>query len=236
MTFHSFEIEFQNRCKDVDNFFDLLTFIDNIAYQKKIEIKGESFDGVEMKHCITNDEQKILRSTAYLVLYNLIESTINLVVNSIVDSINDEQIELEKLKDNYKKKYLESIFGNKNTIGKLTVLGMELLDTIFQHKNIEFENLKFGISGNLDYKKTLHILNNLGCVGKYCNNTTDLKLAMKRIKDYRNRLAHGEASFVDCGSNIVISDIKSDYTIIHEFLDNVMSLLTNFIDNKEYLK
>ena len=87
-------------------------------------------------------------------------------------------------------------------------------------------NLNFNESIYHSAKK--HI--DTGIIPRY-NNYGGLEL----IKIFRNELAHGEVSFVQCGERLDLVQLKELSKIVFDYLQAVIKLFTSFITNKEYL-
>ena len=87
----TFIAEFQERCKDVLEYLNLLKFMDSVATNKRKPIESESYQGTMISYLPNRDCQKILRANFYLILYNLVESTLNTVISVVKDTINDEK-------------------------------------------------------------------------------------------------------------------------------------------------
>ena len=93
----TFIAEFQERSKDVLEYLNLLKFMDSVATNKRKPIESESYQGNMISYLPNRDCQKILRANFYLILYNLVESTLNTVISVVKDTINDERVPLNKL-------------------------------------------------------------------------------------------------------------------------------------------
>lgn len=92
----TFIVVFQERCKDVLEYLNLLKFMDSVATNKRKPIESESYQGTMISYLPNRDCQKILRANFYLILYN-VESTLNTVISVVKDIINDERVPLNKL-------------------------------------------------------------------------------------------------------------------------------------------
>lgn len=93
----TFITEFQERCNDVAEYFKLLEFLDSIATNKHKCLESESHQGDAISYLPNRECQKILRANFYLILYNLVESTLNSVISVVKDTVNDEKVPLERL-------------------------------------------------------------------------------------------------------------------------------------------
>ena len=59
---------------------------------------------------------------------------------------------------------------------------------------------------------------------------------MKEVKEERNNLAHGTISFVECGRNYSIDDLKKIKNETECFLENILEGMKDYYENQLYLK
>ena len=98
--------------------------------------------------------------------------------------------------------------------------------------SIEYENfIKFYpmISGNLDAREIRKILQKYGL--KFLNECPKLKL----VKDYRNKLAHGEMSFEEVGRYLSFEELQVMLKETFSFMDAMINSVDEFIIKKKYL-
>jgi hypothetical protein len=60
-------------------------------------------------------------------------------------------------------------------------------------------------------------------------------VALEDVKNKRNNLAHGTMSFVECGRDYTIEDLKKIKNETVFFLQNILSGMKNYYDNQLYL-
>ncbi|MCI5129736.1 MAG: hypothetical protein D3907_14910, partial [Candidatus Electrothrix sp. AUS3] len=89
------------------------------------------------------------------------------------------------------------------------------------------ENLDF--SGNLDAQKIRELSEKIG-FGKPKNGRN-----LVTIKNKRNRLAHGEATFSEIGRDYTVGDLSDFKKETIEFLDEVILKIEHFISHKKYI-
>lgn len=232
----SFINDFNERCRDVDIFMDMLRFIDSIATNKKVELKGESHNGIDVTYMPGRDIQQISRANFYIILYNLIEATANTIITTIKDTVNDAGVSLKSLSNNIREIYVRSLFNNISNDNKLHDLRMSLIRQAEECSVITFEKFSFNTSGNVDFDTIQALVSKIGCRGKICVDESSVKLSMERARTCRNKLAHGNESFSDFGSHLILSDIESDYSVIKQYLLEVLQNLDSYINGRKYLK
>ena len=80
------------------------------------------------------------------------------------------------------------------------------------------------------------IVGTIGCRGTLNIDEQAVKDAMKRTKEHRNKLAHGNWSFSSAGTCLTLSQIKIDYNNVVAFLRQSLNNVEIYLDNKKYLK
>lgn len=228
--------DFQNRCEDVQEYLCLLEFVNSIATNKRKRLESESYEGYSISYMPNRECQQILRANFYLVLYNLVESTINSIISVVKDTINDERIPMEKLATRIIHLHIDGLYKDVTSQNRISEIGKELYRKTIKKETVFLDKLGFSTSGNVDYDYFQKIVGAIGCRGRVGIDENRIQRAMERTKDHRNKLAHGNWSFSTAGSMLTISQIKEDYDCIVEFLNQSLTNLETFLDNKKYLK
>ncbi|MDO4229615.1 MAG: MAE_28990/MAE_18760 family HEPN-like nuclease [Capnocytophaga sp.] len=177
---------------------------------------------------------KILKANMFLMLYNLIESTVNNSLEAIHNAINNEKLNFEQCIDEIKALWVEykhQKFEQKKS--------SEIIKSIYQIKSeiISIDYKKFqekklnGISGNLDAKKIRENINPKYSISE--NKRVEGKKLVE-IKNKRNSLAHGEVSFSTLGQRYSIKDLEKYYKECKLFLKEYLSNVEKYIKNKKY--
>lgn len=228
--------EFQERLDDVAEYLKLLEFVDSIATNKQPKLTGVSHDGLLSSYSPNRECQKILRANFYLVLYNLTESTVNSIISVVKDTINDEQIPLDQLVTRLIDLHIEGLYKGATSTKRILKISKDLYRKTAENDIVLLEKLAFNTSGNVDYDYFQKVVNAIGCWGKLTVNENDVREAMKRTKEHRNKLAHGDWSFSKAGSMLTFGQIKEDHDTIVRFLQQSLNNLESFLDKKKYLK
>lgn len=219
--------EFELRKNEIETYFEFLNNIYN-GYDRLIDGDGKFFRINQMTHTMQ-------KSNFILILYNIVESIVTKILERIHIIIISDNLKYNELNPKIKKlilSYYLSIYDKKanNSVEEV----FELCELFNQRIDfsLTFEELKKHYSlysGNLDSKKINTVINKYGiCI--------DLKVSeLQTIKDLRNKLAHGEESFEECGRNISLPQliVLKDRTI--NFLEDLISNVEMFIDERKYV-
>lgn len=221
----SFREDFDNRSGEVLAYLDLLRFIENAGAEILSSDKDDKF-------VITSEVRKTLKGTVYILLYNLIESSMREAICFIHDTIYDRNTAFDDLKDNLKKEILKRLKHDsvsvENFILNLTKgISYDIsIGTFNKQKlfsgNIDKHEIKdkstiYGFSISTDYQHTKHGEN------------------LSLVKRHRNDLAHGNVSFSEIGQNVSYQDLENVSLEIIAYLDEVTMNIEQYVHTNGYL-
>lgn len=171
----------------------------------------------------------ILKSAVIMMLYNIIESMLTLILQEIHDNISKESYQLLNFK--LKKLYVKYHLTSKPTDNIKKIDGIISDDLKFP--TFEEYNSKNSIfSGNLDARKIDELLQLYG-IGKIRSPNRNKFLY---IKNKRNKLAHGEISYVDACRDKTINEIIIHKESVEEIICEVISLTSFYLSEELYLE
>lgn len=210
---------FEERKEEVKKFLDFLELLVNRRPVFKVD--GEE---VNIEISLTH----ILKAQGYLILYNLVESTIANTVSSVHYELCEKQINFNKLPNNLQKKLLQQLckegFSLVTPISSTSSLSNEIIKNSY--------NKKVLFSGNIDRKFITKLSQNYG----FEITNTDYELTghgnfMTQIKQQRNDLAHGNISFTDCGRNTSTDELLTAFEQIPNFLESFISNVEDMLSS-----
>ncbi len=173
--------------------------------------------------------RKVLFANTYLLLYNLVESSIRNSIQDIYDHFEQEGVAFDDLKDNLKKLILTNMKAHNPTkfLERINLLTTDIVYESFDQEKIA--------SGNLDAQKIREIASNYGFSSEteysICKNGSKLL----EIKNKRNDLAHGIISFSECGKDSSLSDVNNAFTEVSAYIENITNNIQLYIAEKTYL-
>ncbi len=219
--------DFNNRKAEIENYFKFLTVFDREDTRLKYKKKGKII--IEK---IQPQFQVILIANAFLILYNLIESTIRNSIIEIYTKIKDDDVSFEKLSENLKLIWIKQTTDNlkEGNFRPETLRNyvFDLSKTILNKETIMLSKENMDFSGNLDAQKIRELANNIG-FDKSPNGRSLLD-----IKNKRNRLAHGEQTFYDVGKDFTVKEIVDFKDETLEYLSDIIDKIEKFILEKKY--
>lgn len=228
---------FQNRLDEIESYFQLLDSLD-----RQIQTQGSPSIGDNAEQ-ITNQQQRILYSSVYLQLYNLVESTITVCTRAVSQAIKETELKPENLTPELLKEWLRGIIkanSNENCI-KST---LDICHHLITQKSIDKFSIELGMGGNWYdveiYKLTqrigldLNVGSDINCRVK--RPFRDGEGALQLIKTLRNNLAHGDMSFSECGENVTVNELKELKDVTVSYLSVVVERFSTYINEQKFLK
>ena len=91
-------------------------------------------------------------------------------------------------------------------------------------------------NGNVDLRTILNICKDFKLQLRAIPNKDGVATTLKAVKDARNHLAHGDVSYSNFGSTILLSDIIKYKKDTLDFLSFFINRVEEYISNKEYKK
>lgn len=221
----SVDSDFNKRKDEIEEYFAFLEKLnnDNIKLNYIQENIAKEFE-------ISTKLQRIFIANTFLLLYNLVESTIRNSIVTIYNKIKDDELTYQDLSVKIKQIWLHKnskkiTSSNEEKIEKNL---KKIINEIITQEIIILTKDDINISGNI-YAETIRNLATQIGFEKSCDGRL-----LEEIKDKRNRLAHGEHTFHDIGKDFTYNDLNTykETTFIH--LEDVISKIKNFIDNEKY--
>jgi len=179
----------------------------------------------------------ILKSNAYIMMYNMIESTIKEIIFAVYDNINAANLTYEeislKLQELWESHQFENLDKGNAKAEKYKQEAHRMITSIIQNNTVRFNNNNIKLSGNADFESVLTIMQkhginiNTSIIGKYSNE-------LRIIKNTRNSLAHGGTSFIESGRDISFNDINKMCKHTEEYLEQLIKDTNYFVWRKRF--
>lgn len=179
------------------------------------------------------DEIKILKSQTILMLYNLIEGTVNKGIETIFNTINDDNLSHNEASEQIRIMWLRYFKLHLDDGGQHVDSLSSIDNFINQNINIDIsqfreKNPSYFKGGSLDSREIIKILK------KFSIELNSSEYKLKEIRKERNFLAHGEKSFTEIGQGKTLSDIQGTGIKVSKFLKQYVFEIENYINNENY--
>lgn len=217
--------EFHTRVQEVNQYFE---FIEGLI-QETTKLAVSADNGDQTIITIHSDLAKILKANAFLLLYNLVESTMRNAIEAIFDEISSQRISFDLVRIEIKKIVIYNFKQRSpdNVHSRLRDISLDIITAGFQKRELFSGNVdrdeitkiarKYGFSFDTDYSKTKH--------GEH----------LYDIMQHRNDLAHGNKSFAEIGQQTTIEDLLNVKEEVIEYLHKILQNIQKYLENEEYL-
>lgn len=192
----------------------------------------ERFDDVlVMLNILDNNKsvecQIVLKSSLMLMVYNAIEGTMSNLLAEFFDVITKKKLVIynlpNKLQNTIYTYYLKKIGNSSKKLKEFCEYNEKSLCNI---SYLEINKYLRLFSGNLDSKSIREISEKLGIHLKIIDEPILLK-----VKNLRNKLAHGETKFYNTCQDITMKEIKQICDKVKIYLENLTIEYESFLNN-----
>ena len=226
--------DFNRRLAEIQKYFEL---VDRIEELGAFSTNSITFPSGE--YIVDSDLQKILKSHCYLLLYNLVESSIRNGITAIHDVILIEQLTYKDLSPKIKKMWCLNDLSKSFTdssIKKDTVADNlhKLLKSVLDDEMVSLNTSNIPISGNLDATTIKGLIDMYGFVGNVGVPSREINPILNRLVKVRCDLAHGNVSFCDASNQISWSKLVDDKDKLVIYLTHMLNNINDYIESKKY--
>ncbi len=224
---------YRQRCSEVKRYID---FVQKMADHKVSKMASETPQGIRIVEGYDIDRElvKTLRANSFLLLYNLVESTMTNAVDAIHQSIRQENIDFDSLNDSLKRisiknarKALETKHGMNSFLAQQHPINFAVVSLGYNKRKL--------FSGNVDCESIFNTSKNYGFeLPDPKRKWHSLHNDLERVRDQRNALAHGRVSFQECGQETPPDYIKKVSWETMAYLRIVLWVVKSYIRNQAY--
>ena len=223
----SFVIQYFNELsEEVSKYFIFLQDLE----QGKVKLIKE-IQGNNKANKIDVELENTLKGSAYLLLYNLIESTMKNAIEAIFQELQEKDVSFDKIRPELKKIILVNLKRRNpdKILEKIQDISLDIVSIGFNREEL--------FTGNIDSKLIRETAKKYGFDSQTDDKkrTNDKNSYLLLIKNNRNDLAHGNRPFGDVGKSKTADELIEIKKTIVEYLKGILENIETYIDNKEYL-
>lgn len=213
--------DFNQRAKEVTDY---------IAFIKDLESQNIKLFQENQVSKIDVELLKTLKATAYLLVYNLIESTMRLAIEYIFNEIISKNVSFDNLRQELKKLIWQNV--KNKSVDKLTKNIINIAKDII---NASFDSHKL-FSGNVDAREIKKTAEIYGFSSNTDNSETRGGVDLLSIKESRNNLAHGWKSFNDVGKDATGENLQEISERVIKYLRQILENIEQYLADEKYLE
>lgn len=218
--------DFDERAQEVSSYFLLVKNLE----QGSIKLSMGNDNKQKTKN-INAELTKTLKATGFLLLYNLIESTMRNAIQAIFDDIANQRVSYNDLRYEIKKVIIRGLKKNKSTDSLIQNINNIALDII----SASFDEAQL-FSGNIDAREIKDTAKSYGFSYQTNARKTQNGNDLLKIKTNRNNLAHGFESFEEVGRDTTAVELWQIKKRVICYLREILQNIENYISKQEYLK
>lgn len=230
---------FEERLSEISTYLDLLQDVENSTQAGPPRLEGATSR-------ITPSQQKILYSSVYLQLYNLVEATVSRCLDAVTEAATSNQWRPMDLNDSLLEEWIRAKARTHADLTSENRLGLAvgMCDHLIRRLPIAKFSPEMGGGGNWDEDAIEKMSRRIGCSLVIAAETKqavkrhvrDELGALKLVKNRRNRLAHGSLSFVECCDGVSVSELKTLTQAVGDYLREAMTCFSSYIELQDFLR
>ncbi|VXD22337.1 XisH domain-containing protein (fragment) [Planktothrix serta PCC 8927] len=226
---------FDERAQEVSRYF---IFLKNLE-QGSIQLSIGNANNTKIKP-INQDLEKTLKATGYLLLYNLVESTMRNAIETIFEELITKNISFDDLRDEIKKIIIDQVKdkdlqSTDKLLLNLQNISVDIISATFNAIRHQ-ENKKRLFSGNVDAREIKDTAKKYGFSFQTNQNKTRDGIDLVTVKTNKNNLAHGFQSFEEVGRNATADELLKIQKRVICYLREILINIEIYLSNEEYLK
>lgn len=226
---------FNDRLQEIDSYLDLLE-----ALERQVQIGPPRIGG----SAITVQQQRILYSSVYLQLYNLVEATMTWCVDAVCSAATEKgQWGPSDLASSLRREWVRSTARTHLELNAEHRLDHAVAVCDHVINALPLIELRIERRGNVDDLVIQSVAERIGLEIKLSRDVLrgvkqpvrDDKGPLALVKDLRNRLAHGNLSFSECGGGVTVPELRDLKQRTVSYLREVIDGFRTYIDGHEFL-
>jgi hypothetical protein len=230
---------FEERLAEVETYLEFLSTMETCAQ------KGPpKFEGAE--HPISAQQQRMLYSSVYLQLYNLVESTMSRCVEAVTAATAQSGRWLPyDLSEPLRREWVRMMARTHEELTPENRLkcALRLSHHLVESLPVEDFTIEKGGGGNWDDEAIEAISTRLGfqlIVSEPVYNAVKRRFQddmgpLALVKSLRNRLAHGSISFAQCAEDVTVTRLVDLKAKTVDYLREVIRCFDTYLGSFEYL-
>lgn len=179
--------------------------------------------------------QQTLIAGTWVMMYNVVESTVRNALLHIIDNIHREGLDFINLTKNYQielaRKELKDIIKTNDYYNRIVGFVDTALLSMLSDPEVVISEIGFG--GNIDARKLSEIYERFS-ITKADDWQYSHREKLRTIKGFRNDLAHGVITYRDCGKQFTVADLRVAFEAVSAILNSFVEDVNKVILDKPY--
>lgn len=222
-------IQFDNRVQEIELYYSFLRAL----LVEKAEHLSTPHNPSAFR--VNDDLARMLKANAFLLLYNLVESSIRDGLTRIYDSVQNDRLTYDRLCVALRKIWIDDRFrpDPSRQFEATTRRVFDLVDAVITSQLVSFDPTHLPIAGNIDGAKVRDLAKRYGFSPRTSPRTKG-GTALLGVKSQRNNLAHGVKSFVECGRDETFRSLLSTKSQVVMYLRQILKNIEKYIADRGF--
>jgi hypothetical protein len=231
---------FSERLQEIETYLDLLAAVED---QVRGGLPRFGTEGA----IISTIQQRILYSSVYLQLYNLVEATITKCIESVANAVTrDGRWQPSDLTTDLRREWVRHLARTHVDLNFENRLSssLEMCEHLILAMPIDGIEIDRGGGGNWNDEEIFRVASRIGCpltLSPECVKAVKSpfkndKGALALIVKLRNDLAHGSVSFGECGEGATVKELRDLTTRTGNYLREVVASFQAFVLGYAFLQ
>lgn len=222
--------DFSDRRSEIEEYFAHLRLV--VEDMSIVEVPVNGGDGPQ-RVPIPEKTKKVLVASTFLLLYNLVESTIRNVLEFVYEEYEKQGLTYSSAVDEVRRLYVDQCSKPlKEGAFKAQTLATTMLDYgnfILSNSTLTLRHDSNGFGGNLDAEKIRSLASRHGIMVPSVKGDSLLT-----IKTKRNNLAHGDFSFSFVGRDYTVKDLEDISAEAYRFIEDFIVKVEVYLNSRSY--
>lgn len=212
--------DFQARKREISRY---IRFVDEIAREKLTIVDSRSKDNV-YDSGVQSELIKTLKASAFLLLYNLLESTLKNSIEAIFDELQGKGVNFDSCRDELRHVVLGNLKRRNidDVVPDISRIATDLISATFRKDTL--------FSGNVDGRLVRATAKEYGF-----NAPRRSSDELFVVKSNRNDLAHGNKTFSEVGREYDMRRVKGITNEVFHYLSELIDNVETYLENEHYL-
>ena len=225
--------QFEDRVTETDAYLDLLASLERPDVRLQFESRPHRRNTTVDDVCI-----KVMRATAFLMMYNLIEASIRSAFDHVYERIRSEQRTIDQVSAAIRDVWIGQQHRQKSrssaSADTYRKLVEEVVEQILGKSAVSLDPERLPYSGTLDARAIRDVCGKHGISRLVIHYRAKGGAELVTVKQQRNALAHGNISFAECGQQYTAEDLIRIKRQAVVFGRGVLNSIKKYVDNNEY--
>jgi hypothetical protein len=234
MTIEALRDGFESRIQEIDAYLTLLG-----ALEAQLKNYGPAVTDL----AVTSQHQRMLHASVFIQVYNLVEATMTFCLAALSEATSG--CTPADLSSELRREWVRSRSGTSRDLTPKERLGqtVALAELIIDGGAVDKWAPVLDKGGNWDDRQIEDVAKRLGIaldvpwevrqgVRRWVR---DERGALALVKDLRNRLAHGQISFDECGASVSVAELSSIHRSTVGYLSAVVDAFVGHIQARNFV-